>query len=176
MIEFIKDEIYVTYQKKSHGIFCKDNIKIKLGLPNPICKPDCAWWGSPVNASFGWKEWCECECFMLEEIDWDNPIKWRLTSNSKILRIAIDDVADSQNSPLSKYVTEDLLYKKLGFSSLNLFGVYLDFNLILNDDIIAVELLDANIGHKFINPIETMFNSWDCESIVVLDKTKIEFL
>ena len=64
-------------------------------------------------------------------------------------------------------------YQKLSF---NYIMASLDFNKLLEDNIIAVQLLDGSIGHRFITDIETMFNSWDCESIVVLDESKIEFL
>jgi hypothetical protein len=52
----------------------------------------------------------------------------------------------------------------------------IDFKKLKEDSISAVELIDAMVGHLFLNGFETMFNGWDCESIVVLDETKIEFL
>lgn len=47
---------------------------------------------------------------------------------------------------------------------------------MLEDGIVAVELMDGWIGHRFENFLEASFNTWDCESIVVLDETKIEIL
>lgn len=173
MIEISNSEEYLSYFKKSKLPFDKSKIHIVFDSRPHLNKPLCAFWGSPSNAIFGWKEWCECEDFCLDEYDWDNPIRWRLKPNSKILRIDINDVKDEYNSILNKYLSINDIYKGMPF---NRFMLELDFNKILDDDIVAIELMDGSIGHRFINPIETMFNTWDCESIVVLDETKIEFI
>ena len=72
------------------------------------------------------------------------------------------------------------LYNKLKKNFIytkDIFTPNLDFITMYNDGIIAVELLNASIGHSFLrlDRVELMFNSWDCESIVVLDKDCIVF-
>ena len=168
MIELAKDEIYITYIREN-TIFDKNKITTIL-TPTSINKPTKAFWGSPINATFGWKEWCIREDF--GNYDWENPIKWKLEKNSKILKI---DWCDLQNNIelLKKYINIPIESQKLGF---RYFMASLDFNKLFEDNIIAVQLLDGSIGHRFTMDIEMMFNSWDCESIVVLDETKIEFL
>ena len=173
MISLTDDKVYITYLSKEQLPFNKENIHTVIGDRGIINKPLSAWWGSPADAIFGWKEWCKCNHFRLDEYDWDNPIRWRLKPNSKILRIDMDDVKDEQNSNLNKYLSMSDIYK--GMPS-NRFMLELDFNKMLDDDIIAIELMDGSIGHRFINSLETMFYSWDCESIVVLDESKIEFI
>lgn len=178
MIELANDQIYVTYLHKKN-VFDKEKIVIYFGIPSMINKPDNAWWGSPIDASWGWKNWCLCEDF--GNYDFDNPIKWKLTKDSKILRIGKEEVFSSK-SILKKYTVNPYSFFNNDLEILpELFReeVCLDFQKILDDGITAVELLDGSIGHSldsFRIPLAMMFNSWDCESIVVLDKSKIIFL
>ena len=62
-------KIYITYNNKDTE-FNKDLIKTSL-KPNYINKPTEAFWGSPENAEYGWKEWCESNEF--GDYDFDNP-------------------------------------------------------------------------------------------------------
>jgi len=151
-------DIYVTYFEKGN-LLDGDKINIDLGNNRNGClfKPDKGFWGSPIDAKYGWKEWCEDEKF--GNYDFDKPYYWTL-SNGKILQIDWDEVRNAQTSNLSKYIVNN----------------YLDWNKMLEDNIIAVQLMDSCIGHSFINVLESKFNAWDCESIVVLDKNKIVFV
>jgi len=181
MKELSDNELYVTYWSKSRPPFDSNNIQIILGDPlYSINKPQSAFWGSPVNAHFGWKEWCKCEEF--GDYDWDNPIYFRLKPNSTILRI---DVQDLKDEILGKYVSKNekfleelrLRFNEEELSSFSRFVNYLDFNKIVADGIDAVELMNGTIGHYFWdNDYEGMFNSWDCESIVILNKDVIELI
>lgn len=168
MKELSDNELYVTYWSKSRPPFDPKKIEIILGDPfQNFSKPQCAFWGSPVNSNFGWKEWCECEEF--GDYDWDSPIYFRLKTNSTILKIDIDDLREEV---LGRYVTKD---KYAPFNSM--FENRLDFNKIVEDEIDAVQLMDGSLGHYFMaNAYEFMFNTWDCESIVVLNKNVIEFV
>lgn len=150
---------YVTYFNKG-DIFNKDSITINLES-NFNNKPKTGFWGSPVDAAFGWKEWCENEEY--GDYDFENPIKWKL-KEGKIFQVDWDDL---ETDEFNRY----LIYTK------DIFTPNLDFITMHNDEIIAVELLNASIGHSFLrlDRTELMFNSWDCESIVVLDKDCIVF-
>lgn len=173
MIELADSTIYVTYLHKKYGKFKPENININLNRKG-INKPIAAFWGSPKDSLFGWKEWCECESMFLDEFKWNKPIFWRLKSNTKVLKINWEDII-SPNTILKDY-TVNLLENA---NSKDLRFLELDFNKILTSEIFAIELMDSRIGHSFdvgLNPYEFMFNSWDCESIVMLDKEKIEFL
>ena len=184
MKELSDDKLYVSYWNKHKLPFDPDAIRIVLGDPLfSINKPQEAFWGSPVNANFGWEKWCETEECFVEDFDWDNPILFKLKPNSTILRI---DVQDLKDEILGKYITKNeevleelrLRFNEEEFSSFSRFVNYLDFNKVVADGIDAVELMDGNIGHYFFmdNDYEGMFNSWDCESIVVLNKDVIEFV
>ena len=173
MIELSDGTIYITYLHKRHGKFKPENINMNLSIDPVINKPLEAFWGCPKDSLFGWKEWCEAERFGAFDYNWDNPVKWKLKTGSRILKIELKDVIDETNSILKKYIKQNSLHP----STSNFFFNYgLDFNKIKNDNIDAIELADGRIGHCFINELEVMFNSWDCESIVVLNKNKIQIL
>ena len=152
-----RNKLYVTYSDTD--TFDMDRIMTNTNLlPEYNCKPMSALWGSPVNAEYGWKEWCEDNEY---DYKFDHPIYWRLKEGTKILTIDRSDVEDEDHSILQKYIT-------IKFDS-RLF----DFKKMKEDGIDAVELLDACVGHFGMNRLEMMFNSWDCESIVVLNPSKI---
>ena len=177
MIKIANNEKYVTYFPPEKLPFNPDSITIKLtGKRAYINKPDCAFWGSPINVEYGWKEWCEIESF--GNYDWTNPIIWKLKTGTKILEIDWEDIL-AQNCILEKYTFNPYEkytnnpYANLGFEKERA----INFSKLVEDEIYAVHLIDGSIGHHFIpkNPYEGMFNSWDCDSIVVLDKDKIIF-
>lgn len=176
MIKTANDEKYVTYFPPERFPFDPDSIHIKItGERMYINKPDRVFWGSPVDAEFGWKEWCESEDF--GNYNWDEPIVWKLKAGTKILEVNWEDIK-SQNSILEKYTI--CPYRNLEnefMPELMRKEKVLDFFRLLEDGICAVHLIDGSIGHCFLwdNPYERMFYTWDCDSIVVLDKTKIIF-
>ena len=98
------------------------------------------------------------------EFNFDNAIYWTMKEGSKIYTIDFIDTESDPDNQLLQYIVED----EFG-------GCYLDYQRMKDDGIDAVELYNAAIGHLFISRIETMFNSWDCESIVVLNPDAIEF-
>ncbi len=157
-------KIYITYTYGDKE-FNKDLIRTHL-KPNYANKPTEAFWGSPENAEYGWKEWCKSENY--GDYNFDHPIRWKLKDGSKIYTINLKSVTTINGiSKLSRYIIIPNELKSM---------IYLNYRQMRNDNIAAVELLDARVGHLFRNRIEISFNGWDCESIVVLDPSKIIFL
>lgn len=157
---------YITY-----GLGNKfDPNKLVTNLKDSgLGKPEYAWWGSPTDAEYGWKEWAEDNDFLPhgyksydEYFSPENSITWHLEEGSKVLDLK--EVTDLMEWIKNDYITitTSRYERKL-----------INFQKILEDGYVAVELYDACIGHRFINEFEMMFNSWDCESIVVLDPSKI---
>lgn len=177
MIELNNGEEYISYLRKEKQPFDKDKIITILdGTPSAINKPHKAFWGSPINAEFGWKEWCYSNEMWIDEYDWSNPVVWKLQTGSKILKVDSLDVMSAERSCLKKYLANPFP-TEIRFSNPYFMSV-LNFELMYEDGITAVQLMNPSIGHMFWNDyeLESMFNSWDCESIVVLDKAKIEFI
>jgi hypothetical protein len=144
-------ERYITYCRYPFDIS-----KIEVNLRSRINKPTNTLWGSPVDAEYGWRDWCESNEF---EWTFDYPVTWGFKEGTKILTIDIVDVENPDKSMLKKYIESrpDWIYEELSFYK------------IKDDGFSAVQLLDPCVGHCFINDLELMFNSWDCESIAVLD-------
>lgn len=166
----------------------KSKIVTILGEPSFRSKPKRAWWGSRTDTEYGWKHWCEDNCYRTCEES--NKSVWGLEVGSKILKVSRDDLeilnyiveGDISISPI-KYQPIDVekhikainnrIYDESHFSS-----YAIDFNKIKDDGYDAVELMDANIGHGIydMRSVLTCFNCWDCESIVILNPEKIIFL
>lgn len=177
-----KNKTYVTYMLKENGKFNKDKIitNLEMRFNN---KPVNAFWGSPENAKLGWKEYCEQRkqsdiqyahefneepnidlYYFKYEFNDNNAIKWKLEENSKIFTIDKEDMYEHPER-IEKYLSIEVPVPKS-----------FDFKKMLSDGIVAIELIDPGIGHRCINSLELMFHDWDCESIVVLDPSKIIFL
>lgn len=158
---------YVTYLKEGVSF---DPSKIIIDLNNKhngfLFKPDRGFWGSPIDASYGWKEWCENEEF--GSYDFNKPVYWTLTSG-KILQVGWDEVNNKELSNLTKYIKPMMIGGCCPYT-------ILDWDKMLEDGIVAVQLMDGCIGHCFKNILEEHFNGWDCQSIVVLDKSRLKFI
>lgn len=167
MIEVAGNQVYCTFLKSDETF---DPAKIVTNLRSTeINKPESAWWGSPVGAELGWAQWCLEEEFALEKYDFDkDPITWTLIEDAKVFRVTWGDVLNPPFGELYPFVD---LYTSL----IHPRYYKLNFNKLAEAGIIAVELTDPSIGHRFHNPVESMFNYWDCQSIVVLDPSKIQF-
>lgn len=54
-------------------------------------KPDGGFWASPVDAKWGWKDWCESENFM--DCDIENSFKFTLKDTANVIHIhSVDDL------------------------------------------------------------------------------------
>lgn len=156
---------YVTYGFKKF-----DKSKVRIDLTCFVGKPRTAWWGSPIDAKFGWKEWCTNEYWtpgdepIEEYFAEDNKVLWTLTEDSKILYI--NNVED-----LDTFIDLGFIFNCNQDSD---YGEWKwDFHKVLEAGYTAIELTDSYIGHYFTSYAELLINGWDCESIVVLDPSKI---
>lgn len=54
-------------------------------------KPNGGLWASPVDAKFGWKDWCEAEMF--RDCDEDNSFRFTLTEDSNVCHLySVEDL------------------------------------------------------------------------------------
>ena len=120
-------------------------------------KPMGCFWGSPVGAKFGWKQWVISEDF---KTDLSTHIIWALEPGSKILKIR--GLSDIDTLPV--VIDESLEYLP-----------NIDYNL-LRKKFDAVELVDYSLGKNFNNFKARGFSTWDCQSIVVLNPEKIRVI
>ena len=166
----MKQQIYETYGLGNK--FYPNKLKIDLHC---VCGKPAGWWGSPVDAKYSWRDWCENEQWVpggrsIEEyFSDDNKILWTLKEDTKILMI---------NTPKDFETLRDNHYIILQGDEYPSYTF--DFNKVLEDGYSAVQLNDGYIGHYFSRDIdhrlEILMNGWDCDSIVVLDPSKIIIL
>lgn len=118
---------------------------------NYWAKPFGGLWASNINAEWGWIDWCMSEEFNLERLQ--TSFTFGLKDDAKILLIAkLEDA--------KKYII-DSEYRSIS-------GI--DFESIMNDGYDAVELIH---GNNYRELHFSLFNTWDCDSIVILNKNVI---
>lgn len=119
---------------------------IKNGMN--FTKPFGGFWGSPVNAKHGWKDWCTLSNFRKCEIQ--NSFKFTLDDAARVLTItACEQLVDLPKLNLSKFIPE--------------FVISLDFEqLALQYD--AIEVSISTDPHLL-----SALMLWDCDSILVFN-------
>ena len=150
--------VYITYGKGDHFIKEKipklEELKIEHSCINKIEK---AFWGSPVNANYGWKQWCEDNEFRIDRLE--QSFRWTLKPEAKILYVK--DLEDLQKVPFIK-------------DNESVLSLYIDFeSIIKNYDAMEICMDKYYFGHTFISEEELAFNTWDCDSIMVFNREMI---
>lgn len=156
---------YITYGKGN--IFDKEklpkveDLEIELSCLNKVRK---TLWGSPIDANYGWKQWCEDNGFNTELLTESNSFCWTLKKEAKILYIEdLQDIFDKVpfiKAPLyegSTYMETFIDFKKI----------------IAKYDAMEICMDNGYFGHMFVDKREQCFNSWDCDSIMVFNREMI---
>lgn len=125
-------------------------------------KPEGGLWASPIDAPFGWKEWCQREHF--RENNEDNSFKFVVKNESKIIHIR--DVKDLEKLPKQK--------DTYGLDSV----CCLDFEQIQKDyDGIELHLSEEEKSTEtFCNGLYFKLYGWDCDSIIIFHDEAIEIV
>ena len=152
-------------------------------LNERIDKPANGWWGSPIDANYGWKDWC----FSARHGNCDDGtygvdyIKWKL-NDAKIYHI--QKFADLANLPI---VMNERCHK---------YGI--DFDKLKTDGYDGIEICmdDYYFGHVLAGTdyvleyepeltqeqaekacmLEELINTWDCDSICVWNSKVVEII
>lgn len=120
-------------------------------------KPEGGLWASPVDADYGWYDWCRRENFDYRSLDvW---FTFKLKEDTKILYLRCKE--DLMSIP-SKYI----LRWNCNPDHVVPATLYLDFEKLDEDGYQAI-VYEHNVYTHYA------FNCWDCDSIVVLDPTVI---
>lgn len=121
---------------------------------NPMfTKPSGGLWGSPIDATYGWKDWCRDNEF--REIDKNDCFEFQICSEANVLHLySIDDV--------------DKLPKQKGLTIGSM--EYLDFEQIKIDGYDAIELhLSEDRSSDCLYGLYYVLYGWDCDSILVMN-------
>lgn len=137
---------YIHY---GHNSFDK-NLFVAPSNREFFVKPFGGLWASPVDAKWGWKDWCKSENFNLNRLD--DSFTFTLKDGATVAHIF--DVGYLERLP------------RLG--SMFSLWVCLDFEKLLADGCDAVELHlseDRSMGDS----LYWKLYGWDCDSIVILN-------
>lgn len=117
-------------------------------------KPIGGLWASPVDAEFGWKDWCEAEEF--KECKEENSFRFCLKDGSKVYHIR--NKLDVGNLPKQNLVK----FPRLALNSV-------DFEKMRSQGWQAVELHLSGSDTLYFD-----LYGWDCDCILVLDLSIVE--
>lgn len=140
-------ERYIHYGHKEFDPQKFQEIKNAPMLP----KPKGGLWASPVDAGYGWKDWCEAENF--RECSQDNSFAFALKDGAKVYHIrSVFDVKAMPliNNGITTWYTPD-------------------FEKMLADGWDAIELHLSECGALY-----WALYGWDCDCILVLNPDIVE--
>lgn len=153
-------------------------------LNKRIDKPANGWWGSPIDAQYGWKDWCYSEDFGncaegTYKVDY---IKWKL-KDAKIYHI--QNFEDLANIPVRK-ADDYRPYLRIDFDKMRDEGydgieLCLD-NYYLGHTFASIDYILENEPNLTIKQaeqameIEELINTWDCDSICVWNSKVIDVI
>lgn len=129
----------------------------------PFTKPSGGLWASPINTSFGWKEYLKRSLDI--ELDLEDSFKFILADEANVVHIySIDDL---KRLPL------------LDYNSITTNIFFIDFEQLLSDGIDAIELhlteekILENAKENFFSGLYFALDAWNCDSILILNKDVI---
>lgn len=142
----------VTYIHYGHKEFDINKFVIPTNRPYNN-KPAGGLWASRTDAKYGWKHWCEKECFC--DCREDNSFMFKLSDKANILYI--NCVEDVHKLPDQKTDLELTCIKTVDFEQLMLNGI---------------DAIEFNISNDW-NLYMALYG-WDCDSILILNPNIIE--
>lgn len=141
------DKRYIHYNSDT---FDKERLKRALTHDNKYRRGDKPFglWASPVNAKYGWKEWCEDEEWRLDRLN--ESFEFSLSPEAKILTInKLEDAADF------------LIVDHAGMYSTQ---YYLNLPMIYD----RYDAMEVNMSNDYMHLHDNnVFYSWDVDSIVI---------
>lgn len=145
----LNELVVIHYGENSH----KPELMLPIENRPYFCKPKGGTWTSPLDATFGWKEWCTIENF--RDCDIDNSFKLKFYDSAKI--IIIDSLQDLLAMPM---VESDMLMKFIDYELLakNYDGIYLTGR--------------GQIETHFSIPISLY--GYDCETVLIFNNNCFE--
>lgn len=131
-------------------------------------KPDGGLWGSPVDATYGWAEWCKETGYEIEKLE--TSFLFTLAEGANLLRVSsIEDLTELPKQQMNLYFPQevcDMLYELESLTT----RAFLDFEALLASGVDAVQVdTRGAAGYE----VRHALNGWDCDSILVLNKDVI---
>ena len=136
--------IHYGNNKYDPSLFCE--------IRNRINKPTGGLWASPINSSYGWKDWCKEHDF--RDCNKDDSFTFKLSADARILTI---DCSSDINLLLVLEPMGPIM--RIDFESIKKSGI----------DVIYL----TRIGEKETRFLDGGLYGWDCESAIILNKDVI---
>ena len=143
----------LTKQLIVYGLGKYDPNKFKKIINSKFVKPTGGLWTSPINSSYGWKEWCESENY--------GDLSSNFLINFKGNCLQIDSLEDLKNLTLTVDNDYDIFSNR-----------FIDFEKCLNDGIDAIWLTETGQNETRWS-IPNLYG-WDCECILILNADKLK--
>lgn len=115
-------------------------------------------WGSPVDAKWGWKDWCEAENF--RECDESNSFKFTVKNPEKIFFV---NSKESYKELIKLYGDKNNLTVTFDYTPW-----YINFNKMINDGWEGLEISITDYPTLY-----DLLYGWDCDSILIFTKDAI---
>lgn len=139
---------------------------------NPVCnipafnKPTGGLWASPVDAEYGWADWCENEQMAEFNPEQGNSFEFELAASARVL--TINCAADTDGLPLQEGQTPvpDLMADAL-FSIKRPLILPVDFESLAQE----YDAILFNFSNDY--GLYNAMYGWDCDSLLVLNKEVI---
>lgn len=145
----VKKYIHYGHTKFEKDMFCP------ISNRELFTKPNGGLWASPVDAKFGWKDWCNAEKF--RKCKKSNSFTFTLRGNAVVEHIR--SVSDLDALPKVKSTYE--------------LWCQLDFERLLEIGIDAIELhMSEEVFIDGLYPMNTLYHQlygWDCDSILIMN-------
>lgn len=151
----MENKKYIHY---GHKNFDRDKFMQPQNI-TMFTKPRGGLWASPVDADFGWAEWC-AENNNFRECEEKNSFKFTLKPDAKVLHIY--RVSDLNVLPMQEF----------GEELRDIAMCCPDFEKIVSDGWDAIELHLSEEDHTGVGYLEGLYwklYGWDCDSILVLN-------
>lgn len=112
-------------------------------------KPKGGFWASPIDAPFGWRNWCEEEA---ERCDDTNKFVFQIKDNANVIHIR--NFTDLEKIPRRKSIICGVVYP--------------DFEKMIEEGIDAIELHLTCNGNRDSDLYFALYG-WDCDSILIMN-------
>lgn len=134
--------------------------KYEPGKFKPIVNCDHDWtkprsgglWASPVNAKWGWRQWCNSENFETERLV--NSFTFTLSPEARVCHVRT--INDLRKLPKRQHMIDSMYYT-------------IDFEKAMRE-YDAIELhLSEDVGDSWEDSLYFKLYGWDCDSILIMN-------
>lgn len=135
-----------------------------VGIKNemfPRIKPVGGFWASPVDAKYGWKDWCDSEKFI--ECNKNNSFEFSIDESANIFHIySVSDLKRLPENKMDSMFSHSMWY-------------CIDFEQCVKMGIDAIELhLSEDRPEDLFNSLYYALYGWDCDSILIMNPNIIK--